>query len=69
MTYESAMEAIRSLKEKFKESQLFGVEKDKSFHSSIGQIYQTWDGTLVALTLMIAGNRMDEMDIHVKLFT
>ena len=42
-TYESAMEAIQSLKEKFKESQLFGVEKDKSFHSSIGQIYQTWD--------------------------
>jgi prophage maintenance system killer protein len=123
-TYESAMEAIRSLKEKFKESQLFGVEKDKSFHSSIGQIYQTWDGqelypsveekaamllylvvknhsfidgnkriaatlflwflqnngilyrpdgtkriadgTLVALTLMIAESRMDEMDILVK---
>ena len=40
-TYESAMDAIQSLKEKFKESQLFGVEKDKSFHSSIGQIYQT----------------------------
>ena len=43
-TYESAMEAIQSLKEKFKESNFFGVEKDKSFHSSIGQIYQTWDG-------------------------
>jgi prophage maintenance system killer protein len=123
-TYESAMEAIISLKEKFGESQLFGVEKDKSFHSSIGQIYQTWDGqelypsveekaamllylvvknhsfvdgnkriaatlflwflqnngilyradgtkrisdgTLVALTLMIAESRMDEMDILVK---
>ena len=123
-TYESAMEAIQSLKEKFKESRLFGVEKDKSFHSSIGQIYQTWDGqelypsveekaamllylvvknhsfvdgnkriaatlflwflqnngilyrpdgtkriadgTLVALTLMIAESRMDEMDILVK---
>lgn len=123
-TYESAMEAITSLKEKFGESQLFGVEKDKSFHSSIGQIYQTWDGqelypsveekaamllylvvknhsfvdgnkriaatlflwflqnngilyradgtkrisdgTLVALTLMIAESRMDEMDILVK---
>lgn len=123
-TYESAMEAILSLKEKFGESQLFGVEKDKSFHSSIGQIYQTWDGqelypsveekaamllylvvknhsfvdgnkriaatlflwflqnnrilymadgtkrisdgTLVALTLMIAESRMDEMDILVK---
>ena len=123
-TYESAMEAILSLKEKFGESQLFGVEKDKSFHSSIRQIYQTWDGqelypseeekaamllylvvknhsfvdgnkriaatlflwflqnngilyradgtkrisdgTLVALTLMIAESRMDEMDILVK---
>lgn len=123
-TYESAMDAIQSLKEKSKESQLFGVEKDKSFHSSIGQIYQTWDGqelypsveekaamllylvvknhsfvdgnkriaatlflwflqnngilyrpdgtkriadgTLVALTLMIAESRMDEMDILVK---
>lgn len=123
-TYESVMEAILSLKEKFGESQLFGVEKDKSFHSSIGQIYQTWDGqelypsveekaamllylvvknhsfvdgnkriaatlflwflqnngilyradgtkrisdgTLVALTLMIAESRMDEMDILVK---
>lgn len=123
-TYESAMEAIISLKEKFGESQLFGVEKDMSFHSSIGQIYQTWDGqelypsveekaamllylvvknhsfvdgnkriaatlflwflqnngilyradgtkrisdgTLVALTLMIAESRMDEMDILVK---
>ena len=123
-TYESAMDAIQSLKEKFKESRLFGVEKDKSFHSSIGQIYQTWDGqelypsveekaamllylvvknhsfvdgnkriaatlflwflqnngilyrpdgtkriadgTLVALTLMIAESRMDEMDILVK---
>ena len=38
------METITSLKEKFGESQLFGVEKDKSFNSSIGQIYQTWDG-------------------------
>ena len=123
-SYENAMDAIQSLKEKFKESPLFGVEKDKSFHSSIGQIYQTWDGqelypsveekaamllylvvknhsfvdgnkriaatlflwflqnngilyrpdgvkriadgTLVALTLMIAESRMDEMDILVK---
>ena len=43
-TYENAMAAILALKEKFGESQLFGIEKDKSFHSSIGQIYQTWDG-------------------------
>jgi len=123
-TYENAMEAIRSVKEKFKESDLFGVEKDQSFHSSIGQIYQTFDGkelypsveekaamllylvvknhsfvdgnkriaatlflwfmqnngilyridgskrisdgTLVALTLMIAESHTEEMDIMVK---
>jgi len=43
-TYDNAMEAIKSLKNKFGGSDLFGVEKDASFHSSIGQIYQTWDG-------------------------
>ena len=43
-TYENAMEALKSLKEKFGSSELFGVEKDASFHSSIGQIYQTWEG-------------------------
>ncbi|MBP5441309.1 MAG: virulence protein RhuM/Fic/DOC family protein [Fibrobacter sp.] len=44
-TYENAMEAIRSLKKKFGSSSLFGHEKDQSFKSSIGQIYQTFDGT------------------------
>ena len=43
-TYENAIEAIQGLKEKFGGSSLFGVEKDASFHSSIGQIYQTWEG-------------------------
>lgn len=43
-TYENAMEAILVLKEKFGESSLFANEKDDSFKSSIGQIYQTWDG-------------------------
>ncbi len=43
-TYENAMEAIHSLKERFGESALFGNEKDDSFKSSIGQIYQTFDG-------------------------
>lgn len=124
-TYENAMETILALKDKFGESQLFGIEKDKSFHSSIGQIYQTWDGkelypsveeksamllylvvknhsfvdgnkriaatlflwfmqnngilrrqdgsmrlsngTLIALTLMIAESHMDEMDIMIKI--
>ncbi len=39
-TYENAMEAIKSLKNKFGGSDLFGVEKDASFHSSIGQMDQ-----------------------------
>jgi len=43
-TYDNAMQAIRSLKERFGESALFGNEKDESFKSSIGQIYQTFDG-------------------------
>lgn len=123
-TYDNAMEVILQLKEKFGESSLFGNEKDGSFKSSIGQIYQTWDGedlypsieekaamllylvtknhsfsdgnkriaatlflwfmekngilyspdgskriadnALVALTLMIAESKMDEMDMMVK---
>lgn len=43
-TYEGAMQAIRSLRDKFGGSTLFGNEKDGSFKSSIGQIYQTFDG-------------------------
>ena len=124
-TYDNAMDVIRELKAKFGGSSLFGNEKDQSFHSSIGQIYQTWNGqelypsieekaamllylvtknhsfsdgnkriaatlflwfmdrngvlygengrkriadnALVALTLMIAESRMDEMDTMIKL--
>lgn len=44
VTYENAMAVIGGLKRKFGGSDLFGVEKDESFHSSIGQIYQTWEG-------------------------
>ena len=123
-TYDNAMEVIHKLKNKFGGSDLFGQEKDQSFQSSIGQIYQTWDGidlypsveekaaillylvvknhsfvdgnkriaatlflwfmennrilyapdgrkriadnALVALTLMIAESKTDEMDIMVK---
>ena len=43
-TYENAMEAINALKEKFGGSQWFANEKDDSFKSSIGQIYQTFGG-------------------------
>ena len=43
-TYENAMREINALREKFGGSSLFGNEKDDSFHSSIGQIYQTFGG-------------------------
>ena len=43
-TYENAMTAIEGLREKFGGSSLFGNEKDDSFKSSIGQIYQTFGG-------------------------
>ncbi|WP_444350986.1 RhuM family protein, partial [Phocaeicola plebeius] len=43
-TYEGAMQAIEELKEKFGGSQWFAHEKDDSFKSSIGQIYQTFGG-------------------------
>ncbi|MBR7028981.1 MAG: virulence protein RhuM/Fic/DOC family protein [Bacteroidaceae bacterium] len=43
-TYENAMEAINGLREKICSSALFGNEKDDSFKSSIGQIYQTFGG-------------------------
>ena len=38
------MEAINVLKQKFGESRWFANEKDESFKSSIGQIYQTFGG-------------------------
>ncbi|WP_314710392.1 virulence protein RhuM/Fic/DOC family protein [Prevotella denticola] len=44
-TYENAMHEIDMLRQKFGGSVLFGNEKDDSFRSSIGQIYQTFDGT------------------------
>lgn len=123
-TYEGAMREIEHLRERFGGSVLFGNEKDDSFKSSIGQIYQTFggeelypsveekaamllylvtknhsfsdgnkriaatlflwflngnhilynadgskrlaDSTLVALTLMIAESKTEEMDVMVK---
>lgn len=43
-TYENAMQAIFTLKEKFGSNGLFANEKDQSFKSSIATIYQTFDG-------------------------
>ena len=42
--YEDAMHEIDMLRDKFGGSALFGNEKDDSFKSSIGQIYQTFGG-------------------------
>ena len=44
VTYDAAMEMIDSLRRKFGGGTLFGNEKDGSFKSSIGQIYQTFGG-------------------------
>ena len=43
-TCDNAMEEIARLRDKFGGSTLFGNEKDESFKSSIGQIYQTFGG-------------------------
>jgi prophage maintenance system killer protein len=44
LKYEEARNFIDSMKFG-KESDLFGNEKDKSFHGSLGAIYQTFEGT------------------------
>lgn len=44
LTYEKAKKIIESMNAKFKNSSLAGREKDKSFKSSIGAIYQTYAG-------------------------
>ena len=44
-TYDNAIEEINRLRDKFGGSTLFGNEKDESFKSSIGQIYQTFGGS------------------------
>ena len=43
-TYENAMNEISAIRDKYGDSGLFGNEKDDSFMSSIGQIYQTFGG-------------------------
>jgi prophage maintenance system killer protein len=44
VTYAAAMDAVRSLKDKFGGSSLFGNEKDESFQGSLAAIYQTFGG-------------------------
>ncbi|MBQ4540678.1 MAG: virulence protein RhuM/Fic/DOC family protein [Alistipes sp.] len=43
-TYENAMEALQTLKREFGASELFAREKDESFRSTMGAIYQTFGG-------------------------
>ena len=43
-TYENAMEALQTLKKEFGASELFAREKDASFRSTMGAIYQTYGG-------------------------
>lgn len=43
-TYDSAMQAIKGLRDKFGGSSLFGNEKDDSFKGSIANIYQSFGG-------------------------
>jgi prophage maintenance system killer protein len=44
ITYDEAIRQIKFAKKVHGNSDLFGHEKDKSFHSSIATIYQTFDG-------------------------
>ncbi len=43
-TYENAIEALQTLKKEFGASELFAREKDESFRSTMGAIYQTYGG-------------------------
>lgn len=44
ISYTEALETVAQLRVKFKASDLFGKEKDKSLQSSLGAIMQTFDG-------------------------
>lgn len=44
LSYKEATEQIRNVRKAYGNSELFGREKDESFKSSIGTIYQTFDG-------------------------
>lgn len=44
LSYEEAKNIIKKMKQKFKGSTLVGQEKDESFKSALGTLYQTFDG-------------------------
>jgi prophage maintenance system killer protein len=51
ITYKEATKVIASLREHFGGSNLFGLEKDESLHSSLAAVMQTFDGKDVYPTL------------------
>lgn len=51
LNYEEACKIIEAMRKKFKDSDLVGQEKDKSFRSSLGAIYQTFGGKDVYPTI------------------
>ena len=44
ISYKEAREIIETLREKYKATELFGREKDETLKSSLGNIFQTFDG-------------------------
>jgi death-on-curing family protein len=44
LTYEEALRIVERLRERFSDSALFGMEKDKGLASALGAVMQTFDG-------------------------
>lgn len=44
LNYHTAIKAVKELRKKFAGSDLFGIERDQSFKSSVSAIYQTFGG-------------------------
>ena len=44
LSYEEALRIVRQLRERFGDSAIFGVEKDKGLASALGAVMQTFDG-------------------------
>ena len=44
LTYEEALRIVQRLRERFSDSALFGMEKDKGLASALGAVMQTFDG-------------------------
>jgi prophage maintenance system killer protein len=51
LTYKDAINIISEMSKSFKSSTLFGREKDKGFKSSLGALYQTFNGNDVYPTV------------------